>query len=93
MKEYLEQDTMMDTIQNLPSNIKETILPETQEVPVSSMSMPDVNSASRLASAFNPRIDQNRAAIASGPLDMLAKPRIAAHGRIMIARKTKQRDE
>ena len=92
----IEQDTMMDTIMDLPSNIKNTILPEAEEVPVSSMSMPNVNSASRLASAFNPRIDPNRAAIAFGPNDMLAQPRtnprvMAAQGGIMNARKPVQR--
>ena len=82
---------MMDTIKSLPSEIKETILPEAEEVPVSSMGMPNVNSASRLANAFNPRIDPNRAAIAFGPNDMLAQPRMAAQGGIMNARKPVQR--
>ena len=87
----IEQDTMMDTIKNLPSEIKETILPEAKEVPVSSVDTPNINPASRLASAFNPRIDPNRAAIAFGPNDMLAQPRMAAQGGIMNARKPVQR--
>ena len=63
------------------------------------------NSESRLARAFNPaagmtappatntgpRIDPNRAAIAFGPTDMLAQPRMAAQGGIMNARKPIQR--
>ena len=64
------------------------------------MGMPNVNSASRLASAFNPRIDPNRAAIAFGRDDILAQPRsiqpqqqtqFAAQGGIMNARKQIQR--
>ena len=54
---------------------------------------------SRLASAniappltnTGPRIDPNRAAIAFGPTDMLAQPRMAAQGGIMNARKPIQR--
>jgi len=60
------------------------------------------NPNSRLAGAFNPtagmtapttnqRIDPNRAAIAFGPTDMLAQPRMAAQGGIMNARKPIQR--
>ena len=63
------------------------------------------NSESRLAGAFNPaagmtapsamntgsRIDPSRAAIAFGPNDMLAQPRMAAQGGIMNARKPIQR--
>ena len=62
------------------------------------------NSESRLAGAFNPvgmtappatntgpTIDPNRAAIAFGPTDMLAQPRMAAQGGIMNARKPIQR--
>ena len=63
------------------------------------------NSESRLARAFNPAagmtappatntgptIDPNRAAIAFGPTDMLAQPRMAAQGGIMNARKPIQR--
>ena len=60
------------------------------------------NPESRLASAFNPaagmtapttnqRIDPNRAALAFGPTDMLAQPRMAAQGGIMNARKPIQR--
>ena len=62
------------------------------------------NSESRLAGAFNPvgmttppatntgpTIDPSRAAIAFGPNDMLAQPRMAAQGGIMNARKPIQR--
>jgi len=62
------------------------------------------NSESRLAGAFSPvgmttppatntgpSIDPNRAAIAFGPNDMLAQPRMAAQGGIMNARKPIQR--
>jgi hypothetical protein len=92
----IEQDTMMDTIMDLPSNIKDTVLPETQEVPVSSMSMPNVNSASRLASAFTPPanpgpINPNTMAkgsqLFSGPNEIT----FAAQGGIMNARKPIQR--
>jgi hypothetical protein len=109
----IEQDTMMDTIQNLPGNIKDRILPEDMYDEMQQKNIeeglpkyqsrddltsiaPNVNSASRLASAFNPRIDPNRAAIAFGPNDMLAQPRtnprvMAAQGGIMNARKPIQR--
>ena len=60
------------------------------------------NPESRLAGAFSPvgsmtapttnqTIDPNRAAIAFGPTDMLAQPRMAAQGGIMNARKPMQR--
>ena len=60
------------------------------------------NPESRLAGAFSPvgsmtapttnqTIDPNRAAIAFGPTDMLAQPRMAAKGGIMNARKPMQR--
>jgi hypothetical protein len=59
------------------------------------------NPESRLAGAFSPvgmtasttnqTIDPNRAAIAFGPNDMLAQPRMAAKGGIMNARKPMQR--
>ena len=71
------------------------------------VNVPTANSASRLASANfvspiaeNPamamnqgtgNIDPNRAAIAFGPNDMLAQPRMAAQGGIMNARKPIQR--
>jgi hypothetical protein len=92
----IEQDTMMDTIMDLPSNIKDTVLPETQEVPVSSMSMPNINSASRLASAFippadtgpiNPNTMAKGSQLFSGPNEIT----FAAQGGIMNARKPIQR--
>ena len=43
------------------------------------------------ATNTGPRIDPNRAAIAFGPTDMLAQPRMAAQGGIMNARKPIQR--
>ena len=95
----IEQDTMMDTIKDLPSNIKDTVLPEADEVPVSSMSMPNVNSASRLASAFNPRSrlantgPMNPNTMAKGQ-QLFSGPReitFAAQGGIMNARKPMQR--
>ena len=92
----IEQDTMMDTIKSLPSEIKETILPEAEEVPVSSMGMPNVNSASRLASAFTPPADtgtMNPNTMARGS-QLFSGPReitFAAQGGIMNARKPMQR--
>ena len=92
----IEQDTMMDTIMDLPSNIKDTVLPETQEVPVSSMGMPNINSASRLASAFTPPADTgpiNPNTMAKGS-QLFSGPReitFAAQGGIMNARKPIQR--
>jgi hypothetical protein len=92
----IEQDTMMDTIMDLPSNIKDTVLPEAEEVPVSSMSMPNVNSASRLASAFapttntgpiNPNTMAKGSQLFSGPNEIT----FAAEGGIMNARKPVQR--
>jgi hypothetical protein len=92
----IEQDTMMDTIMDLPSNIKDTVLPEAEEVPVSSMSMPNVNSASRLASAFTPPADTGPvnpntmakgSQLFSGPGEIT----FAAQGGIMNARKPIQR--
>jgi len=73
-----------------------TIQPKEEEVPVS---MNTVNPASRLSNVnmvqpitnTGPSIDPSRAAIAFGPTDMLAQPRMAAQGGIMNARKQIQR--
>ena len=83
-----------DTIKEIPSNIIDSVTP--LEVPVSSMSMPNVNSASRLASAFAPTtntgpMNMNTMAkgsqLFSGPNEIT----FAAEGGIMNARKPVQR--
>jgi hypothetical protein len=72
-----------------------TVWPTKEEIPgpQSKMEMPPVNGASRLAGAFSPKIDPNRAAIAFGPNDILAQqqPRSAAQGGIMSTSKAFQR--
>ena len=92
----IEQDTMMDTIMDLPSNIKDTVLPEAEEVPVSSVGTPNINPASRLANAFNmpantgsmnPNTMEKGQALFSGPREIT----FAAQGGIMNARKPMQR--
>ena len=92
----IEQDTMMDTIMDLPSNIKDTVLPEAEEVPVSSVGTTNINPASRLANAFsmpantgsmNPNTMEKGQALFSGPREIT----FAAQGGIMNARKPMQR--
>jgi hypothetical protein len=88
----------------LPKNLEFSSNTQTNMMaPTSNVSFTP-NSESRLAGAFSPvdmtapsatntgpRIDPNRAAIAFGPTDMLAQPRMAAQGGIMNARKPMQR--
>ena len=81
---------------DLPSNIKDTVLPKAEEVPVSSMGMPNVNSASRLANAFAPTTNigpMNMDTMAKGS-QLFSGPNeitFAAEGGIMNARKPVQR--
>jgi len=83
-----------DTIKEIPSNIIDSVTP--LEVPVSSMNTPNVNSASRLASAFtpptnpgpvNPSTMAKGSQLFSGPNEIT----FAAEGGIMNARKPIQR--
>ena len=69
---------------------------EREAAAAANASIPDQRAAniipegSRLSPNFNP-VDPNRAAIAFGPTDMLAQPRMAAQGGIMNATKPMQR--
>ena len=92
----MSNPSIIETIKEIPSNVKDTVLPKEEEVPVSSMSMPNVNSASRLASAFtpptnpgpvNPNTMARGSQLFSGPNEIT----FAAQGGIMNARKQIQR--
>ena len=106
-KQEFEEEDIEYNIQEIEQfNIEPVSQLNTLPDPVN-VSVPTANPASRLASANfvspiteNPAmamnqgtgtIDPNRAALAFGPNDMLAQPRMAAQGGIMNARKPIQR--
>ena len=105
-KEYEENDIEYNIQEIEQFNIEPVSQLNALPDPVN-VNVPTANPASRLASANfvspiaeNPamamnqgtgNIDPNRAALAFGPNDMLAQPRMAAQGGIMNARKPIQR--
>ena len=89
MIEKMKDITLPIPFDGRSNNVIDTIIPDKEEIPVS---MNTINPASdRFASSMPGTIDPNRAAIAFGPNDMLAQPRMAAQGGIMNARKPIQR--
>jgi len=92
----MSNPSIIETIKEIPSNVGDRVLPKEEEVPVSSMGMPNVNSASRLASAFTPPADPgpiNPNTMAKGQ-QLFGGPgeiTFAAQGGIMNARKPIQR--
>ena len=94
--EKMKEVTLPIPFDGRSNNIIDTIIPEKEEIPVSSMSMPNVNSASRLAGAFNPTantgsINPNTAARGAQLFNKPGEITFAAQGGIMNARKPIQR--
>tara|TARA_R100001082_G_scaffold110999_1_gene92799 strand:- start:7 stop:2412 length:2406 start_codon:yes stop_codon:yes gene_type:complete len=96
MMEKMKDVTLPIPFDGRSGNVIDTIIPDKEEIPVSSMSMPNVNSASRLASAFTPPANtgpMNPNTMAKGQ-QLFSGPReitFAAQGGIMNARKPIQR--
>jgi len=96
MIEKMKDVTLPIPFDGRSGNVIDTIIPDKEEIPVSSMSMPNVNSASRLAGAFNPTantgpINPNTAARGAALFNKPGEITFAAGGGIMNARKPIQR--
>ena len=96
MIEKMKDVTLPIPFDGRSNNIIDTIIPDKEEVPISSMGMPNVNSASRLAGAFNPTantgpVNPNTMAKGAALFNKPGEITFAAQGGIMNARKPIQR--